>query len=99
MTEKEMLLIILAEECAETAHRISKALRFTLEEVEPNQKETSLTNGERILYEYNDILAIMEILQERGVFPKKTYPLLIEDKKSKVEKYLEYSRTLGTIQD
>jgi hypothetical protein len=62
MTKTENLLTILAEECAETAQRVSKAIRFTLDEIQPNQEE-DLTNAERIVYEFNDIVAVMEVLQ------------------------------------
>lgn len=94
MTKTEMLLTILAEECVETAQRVSKAIRFTLDEVQPEQE---LTNAERIIYEFNDIVTMMEILAEEGVFDIVIDRKAIEKKKLKVEKYLNYSLKLGTI--
>ncbi len=61
MTRTELLLTVLAEECVETAQRVSKAIRFTLEEIQPEQE---LTNAQRIVYEFNDIVAVMEVLQQ-----------------------------------
>ena len=64
MTRKDYLLIVLQEECVETAQRVSKALRFKPEEIQEGQ---DLTNAERIVYEFNDIVAVMELLQEEGI--------------------------------
>lgn len=94
MTRNENLLTILSEECVETAQRVSKALRFTLEEIQPEQE---LTNAQRIVYEFNDILAVMEILQEEGVFDKVIDRDAIDKKKIKVAKYLNYSIEIGTV--
>lgn len=94
MTRNENLLTILSEECVETAQRVSKALRFTLEEIQPEQE---LTNAQRIVYEFNDILAVMEILQEEGVFDKVIDREAIDKKKIKVAKYLAYSAQVGTV--
>ncbi|CAK0767358.1 conserved hypothetical protein [Gammaproteobacteria bacterium] len=94
MTRNENLLTILGEECVETAQRVSKAIRFTLEEIQPEQE---LTNAQRIVYEFNDILAVMEILQEEGVFDKVIDREAIDKKKIKVAKYLAYSTQIGTV--
>lgn len=95
MTRTENLLTILSEECVETAQRVSKAIRFTLGEVQPEQ---DLTNAQRIVYEFNDIVAVMEILQEEGVFEKVIDREAIEKKKIKVAKYLGYSKHIGAIE-
>ena len=94
MTKIENLLTILAEECNETAQRVSKAIRFTPEEIQPDQ---DLTNAERIVYEFNDIVAVMEILKDEGVFDTVIDRGAIEKKKEKVSKYLDYSKQVGTI--
>lgn len=94
MTRTENLLTILGEECVETAQRVSKALRFTLDEVQPEQ---DLTNAQRIVYEFNDIVAVMEILQEEGIFEKVIDREAIEKKKLKVAKYLSYSAEIGAV--
>jgi hypothetical protein len=96
MNRKEHLLKILEEECCETAVRASKALRFSLEEIQPGQE---LTNSERIVYEFNDIYAMMEILHEEGHIKKILDRTAIDKKKLKIEKFLELSKECGTLND
>ena len=48
MTREEHLLTIVAEECNEVAQRATKALRFSLEEIEPGQE---FSNRERLFQE------------------------------------------------
>lgn len=95
MTLKEYYLIILAEECAETAERVSKCLRFTCEEIQPGQ---GLTNAERVVYEFNDIVAVMEVLQEMGVLHTVIDRKAIELKKEKIKTYTRYSMGQGVIE-
>ena len=97
MNRPEYLLTCLAEECSEVSQRISKALRFGLDEIQTGQ---SLNNEERILDEFIDLLAVMEILNREGVLAS---PMITEDdiqqKQTKIEKYLEISRKQGTYQE
>lgn len=88
MTRIEHLLTILSEECNETAQRVTKSIRFGLEEIQPEQ---NLTNAERIIYEFNDIIAVMEMLQEEQVFHKILDREAIEKKKAKIAKYMDYA--------
>lgn len=95
MNRIEHLLTILVEECVETSQRATKALRFTLDEVQPGQE---MTNAERLVYEFNDIVAIMEMLYDEELIPKVYDNEAIAAKKEKVEKFLKYSQQLGTLQ-
>lgn len=94
MTRTEMLLTILAEECNETAQRVSKAIRFGLGEIQEGQ---TLTNAERIIYEFSDTLAVMEILVKEGSLSTLFDNKVIISKKEKIEKYLNYSEEVGTL--
>lgn len=94
MTRKEILLTLLSEECIETAHRVSKAIRFTLDEVQPGQ---DLNNSQRILYEFNDIVAVMEVLKDEGIFSNLLDREMIDKKKEKIFKYLNYSQKVGAL--
>lgn len=96
MNRKEHLLLILSEECAEVMHRASKALRFGLEEVEPEQLHT---NAQRIVDECNDVIAVMELCVSENVLPHLYMQEKIAAKKAKVEKFLEYSAQCGTLED
>lgn len=95
MNRKEYLLLCLAEECAEVAQRVSKALRFTAEEVQPGN---TYNNAERITKELVDLHAVTEMLVAEGVL---TNPYIenadIEQKKQKVELYMKYSENLETV--
>lgn len=94
MNRREHLLTILAEECAEVAQRISKALRFGLEEVQPGQE---LTNAERISQELSDLHAVAEMLCEEGV-ELLTWPYeALDAKQAKVERFLLHSADNGTL--
>ncbi len=93
MTDDEHLLQIVAEECAEVAQRVSKALRFGLTEVQPGQP---FTNAERIMVEFDDLYAVIVMCQDRGLIPGGDMAR-ISAKKTKVEKYMEYAKEQGTI--
>lgn len=93
MTRHEHLLIILAEECNEVAHRISKALRFGLDDIQPGQQ---MDNGERISLELDDVFAVLQMLCDDGFVYHSRYSR-IQAKKDRVEKYLEFSRNCGTL--
>ena len=98
MNRKEHLLTITAEECVETAQRISKALRFGMQEGEPGQ---DMTNAERIMEEYADIAAMFDMLVDEGVivFDSEGFYKRVQYKKKNVEKYLLYSKQCGTLTD
>lgn len=91
MIREQLLLVLAMEECDELSQRLSKAIRFGLDEI---QKDQELNNSDRILYEFNDLLATIELIYDC------TIRELIDDaaivgKKVKIERYLEYSKQLG----
>jgi hypothetical protein len=94
MTRKEHLLTIAAEEACELGQRITKALRFSLEEIQPGQE---LTNAERIMEEYHDLFAMFQMLHREGFIDGTINGDRCMKKISQVEKYLEYSKHLGTL--
>lgn len=87
MNHIQELFTILAEECAETAQRASKAIRFTPEEVQSGQ---TLTNAERVVYEFNDIYATMLALKEAGAIDKVVDLPSVKLKMEKLKKYSAY---------
>ena len=94
MTRQEHLLIILMEECTEVAQRISKALRFGLTEIQPDQP---LTNEERIKDEYGDLIAVAAMLENEGVRITDISSRKIAEKATKVEKFLRLSAKEGRL--
>lgn len=94
MNRIEHLLTILGEECAEVAVRCSKAKRFGLQEVQPQQP---FTNAERIMIEVNDLYGILKMLNDEGILVAEPDPFAIARKIEKVEKFLLYSQQCGTL--
>lgn len=101
MTRREHLLAILAEECAEVSQRVTKILRFGINEKQPGQDKT---NRARLVDELNDLRAAVQMLEDEGVLPAiidhasiQERKLRIAEKREKVEKYLRYSASLGLV--
>jgi len=88
MNRREHLLVILGEECSEVHKEICKILRFGYD----NDKWT------RLQAEYNEILAMMEMLADEGIVVYE-HDHIKQAKKDKVEKYLLESKKLGTLED
>lgn len=61
-------LEILVEECAEVIHIKSKIFRFGIDNYYP--KENGKLNGERLAQEIGDLLVMVDILVENGLFTK-----------------------------
>jgi hypothetical protein len=96
MTRDEHLLVKLLEEAAEVQQRVTKALNFGIDEVQPEQE---MTNEQRIVEELNDFIAVVEMLQEAHVLKTALSKAAQTAKKRKVEHYLEYSRSLGRLSE
>lgn len=106
MTRTELLLGKIAEENGEITQRAIKALRFGLTEV---QNGKLLNNAARIMDEYVDLLAVIELLQEENQLPclqtghiRNQLPCLEIDmaqRKARINKYLGLSRDLGILVD
>jgi NTP pyrophosphatase (non-canonical NTP hydrolase) len=90
----EHLLTCLAEECAEVAQRVSKALRFGLSEVQPGQASD---NADRIADEVGDLISVIGILVDEGIIPD---PIPDQrEKLAKIERFMAISREQGTLDD
>lgn len=94
MTIPDHLLLCLSEECAEVAQRVSKALRFTLDEIQPGQEKT---NAERIAEEMDDLFAVYEMLNEKGIL-RHSITERRELKMIKLEKFMAYSQEMGVLE-
>ena len=97
MNLNEYYLTCLSEECNEVGQRVSKALRFGLDEV---QKGQTLNNSERISEELRDLISIAFILEEMGLI--KDYnplPDHIKKKKEKIIKYMKISVDMGVLKE
>lgn len=98
MTREENLMVIAMEECAEIQQEISKALRFGVDNHHPN--EPNITNGERILKEFHQLRAVMDMLIiNRIIQPisESKQSEIYRDKVSAVEGWQEYSQEIGRV--
>lgn len=93
MNTTEYLLSCLIEECAEVIQRATKAQRFGLREIQPEQ---DLTNEQRLAYELSDLIGTVDLLKEQGVRLAFSGDA-IERKQAKVRKYMDYSREQGCL--
>lgn len=94
MTRDEHLLVILMEECAEIAKEASKALRFGIDHINP--EEDGMTNRTKMTMEIAHLTAIFEMV---GVYnDQKFFNECCDKKRDKVEKFIEYSKQCGTLQ-
>ena len=91
MDRNDHLLFIVAEECAEVAQRASKCARFGMKEVQDGQ---SLNNTERLILEFNDLMAAMHMLLPEEML---LHGDKIASKKNKIEKYFQLSKEQGTL--
>ena len=94
MNREQLLLTKLAEECAEVAQITLKSQQFGLQEVCPNQP---YTNAERMHNELNDLIAAIEMLNDECGLGFEQDRLRILTKKAKVNKFAEYSQSLGCV--
>lgn len=94
LSVEQYLLSCLAEECAEVAQRISKALRFGLDEIQPGQ---NLSNAQRVVLELHDVWATLSMCCDHNILEFEHDVELTEDKKAKIRKYMEYSRSIGRL--
>ena len=95
MTEREHLLVLLIEECAEVSQRATKVLRFGFDDpagTEPNQP---YTNEKRLIDEVNDLEAVLELLFKDKPFYKS--PIHQNRKKERIDKYSKLSKKLGLL--
>ncbi len=94
MTRDEHLLVIGMEECNEVAQRLSKALRFGMEEAQPVETggDGATNNRDRIWAEWCDLVALMRMLD----IPCASIAAM-DAKRAKVEAFLRYSEECGTV--
>lgn len=91
LTRNQYLLLKLEEELIEAAHRVSKAIRFGLDEVQDGQIQT---NAQRIEDELTDALTMVEMLDGK-------LHLRLDggySRRSKVEDWYQYSVHRGEVE-
>ena len=98
MNKTEYLLTCLTEECSEVQKECTKAMRFGLDD---NWKERG-KQSERIMHEFVDLMAVYESLVEEGcleAYSTQDLYIMVQNKKERLEKYMNYARERGTLVD
>lgn len=99
MTSNENLLVSAMEECNELSMAISKALRFGMENY-CAEKDKVEDNNFRILEKYIQLKTVMDMLLDRKILKPVSdtvYTAIRLEKEKKVDKYQEYSKSIGSI--
>lgn len=98
MNGAENLLVVAMEECAEIQQELAKVLRFGVNNHHPGNLD--ITNGERVLKEYFQLKAVMDLIMLKRIInplPENKQYQIMREKKDAVEKWEEYSKTIGQI--
>ena len=91
MNSEEYLLIVAMEESAELAQKISKGLRFGMDNYHPDDIN-QMPNAYRIIDEFYQLQSVIRRLQETGTLPSVSGDMASNpwsDKTNKVERYAE----------
>jgi hypothetical protein len=95
MNKTEHLLTCLIEECAEIQHAAAKALRFGPQDGYPG---ADTTNAQDIAREVTELIAVIDLCREHGVFGQPGEAKAIYDSKRKrVAEFMEYAKTTGAL--
>jgi hypothetical protein len=100
MTETEHLLSCLAEECAEIAQEVSKALRFGIDNVFADARGDRTVRA-KIVSEYYDLLGVVDLLKERKILELDAVEELTarDAKREKLLRMLDYAREVGALRE
>lgn len=98
MTEHDLHLVKLAEECAEVIQRVSKQLRFGRDEVQPGQQQA---NHERLRDELLDVLVAIRQLERSGqIEPITVHQVSVHEvrKQPQIAAMLKLSKAQGRVE-
>ena len=101
MNYEEYLLTCASEECVEISKEIHKALRFGMDDYNPEDIQKR-PNKLLMVLEFIDMIATFDLLQEGGILNMDAileeyslgteYPNLIDKKKQKIKDYWNHSK-------
>ena len=93
-TKLDHLLFCIGEECGEIQQVVGKAGRFGIMDTNPKTKKT---NWIELHKEIHDLIAVYEMLSDELHKAPNLDRLLINKKKKRIEKYMQYASRLGQL--
>ena len=98
MNKEKYLLVKIQEECAEVSQRAAKAIRFGLKETQKGQDKNNL---ERLKDEILDLLAAFVIFEDETEIEliDVNFDDLVKERIERINKYMDYSREIGELDD
>lgn len=100
MGYKDYILSCIGEECGEIQQVVGKTFRFGLDDINP---KTGASNEEELFKEIHDLIAVYEMfLNSKDSVFGDSFQIsrkMINEKKSKVLKYMEYSKKKNRLGD
>jgi NTP pyrophosphatase (non-canonical NTP hydrolase) len=90
MNKQEYLFNLVGEECGEVAQAANKCVRFT-----PHHAYYEHSNLKRMQIEITDLMTVLSMLQEHLNIEFDFKPC--EEKKARIEKYMQISRDMGVL--
>lgn len=93
MNYREYLFICMSEEAVEVSHAAHKVIRFTEHD---SYEIGGPTNFETLNKEYNEFLAVVELMKANCIELKEDRGI-IERKKARLKDYMAYSKMLGVV--
>lgn len=92
ITVRDHIIACVGEEGGEISQVVGKAMRFGLFDINP---KTNNTNWRELILETHDLIAVVEMLHEHETGePLRIDRTLIDAKKERVLKYMEYARSV-----
>ena len=95
LTEEQYLQVCAMEEAAEVTQRISKDLRFGLDDIQPGQSET---NRARLENEIVDFVTVLDLMDQLDIINLQGHADSYAAKREKIEKYMQYARDQGILE-
>jgi hypothetical protein len=95
MNKKEHLLVCLMEECAEVQKVCAKILRFGIND----SYNGGPTNRVELIHEITDLIAVAQMLKDEGLTEINGYAEDTKKKKDKLEHWMKYSISKGTLNE
>ena len=94
MNKVQHMLLKLSEECNEVGQAASKSMQFCLDD-----SYNGVTNRDRLIGEIKDLVSVVHILNEEFGLGYEFDSVHLEEKRKKINKYLQLSVDNGHVKE